>query len=431
MILPIPLDTFFNLSWERKPILAQRRSSSYNNGLFSSHDLDRIVRENYIEYSVNLDVTTYENGVRETHNAEGRVLASVMWDYYQNGCSIRMLNPQTYSESLWKFCSLLQEYFGSFVGCNMYLTPPGTQGFAPHFDDIEAFVLQLEGKKKWRFYNPRDDSEILPEYSSGNFNQNEIGKPSFEFVLEQGDFAYFPRGTIHQAQSLPDCHSLHITVSTCQLHSFGKYFEKLLPMAIRSAFKNNLGLRKSLPPDFFANIGGIHADSKNARRKQLTTEVKQFLKDIIDDAPIDEAADLFAAGVIHDYLPPCHTQEERNCMIFTTGGRWNGSGVVSCVTLNEDNRIKLVRREVARLVKGDSNYQLHFSTENSKVYHGYQPQFIELPCEMIDAVKYLFNSYPDYKRVGDLPGSDKDIKVDLANVLYEKGIIMTQFPISR
>ena len=32
----------------------------------------------------------------------------------------------------------------------------------------------------------------------GNFNQDEIGKPTFEFVLEQGDFAYFPRGTIHQ-----------------------------------------------------------------------------------------------------------------------------------------------------------------------------------------------------------------------------------------
>ena len=42
-----------------------------------------IFKKNYIEYSVNLDVTTYENGVRETHNTEGRVLASVMWDYYQ------------------------------------------------------------------------------------------------------------------------------------------------------------------------------------------------------------------------------------------------------------------------------------------------------------------------------------------------------------
>ena len=37
----------------------------------------------------------------------------------------------------------------------MYLTPAGTQGFAPHYDDIEAFVLQLEGQKHWKVYNPR------------------------------------------------------------------------------------------------------------------------------------------------------------------------------------------------------------------------------------------------------------------------------------
>ena len=36
-----------------------------------------------------------------------------------------------------------------------YLTPAGSQGFAPHYDDIEAFVVQLEGKKHWRLYNPR------------------------------------------------------------------------------------------------------------------------------------------------------------------------------------------------------------------------------------------------------------------------------------
>lgn len=36
-----------------------------------------------------------------------------------------------------------------------YLTPPGTQGFAPHYDDIEAFIIQMEGKKHWRLYHPR------------------------------------------------------------------------------------------------------------------------------------------------------------------------------------------------------------------------------------------------------------------------------------
>ena len=39
--------------------------------------------------------------------------------------------------------------------CYRYLTPAGSQGFAPHYDDIDAFVLQLEGKKHWKVYSPR------------------------------------------------------------------------------------------------------------------------------------------------------------------------------------------------------------------------------------------------------------------------------------
>ena len=89
--------------------------------------------------------------------------------------SLRMLNPQTFDEQVWKLCATLQEFFGSFVGTNMYLTPPGTQGFAPHYDDVEVFILQLEGKKHWRVYEPRTAQETLPRYSSCNFSQDEIG----------------------------------------------------------------------------------------------------------------------------------------------------------------------------------------------------------------------------------------------------------------
>ena len=34
------------------------------------------------------------------------------------------------------------------VGANVYLTPPGTQGFAPHYDDVEVFILQVKSEKE-------------------------------------------------------------------------------------------------------------------------------------------------------------------------------------------------------------------------------------------------------------------------------------------
>lgn len=84
----------------------------------------------------------------------GRAVPSKLWDYYNDGCSIRVLNPQTYDENIHSIISNLQEYFGTMVGTNVYLTPPNSQGFAPHYDDIEAFIIQLEGSKYWKLYKP-------------------------------------------------------------------------------------------------------------------------------------------------------------------------------------------------------------------------------------------------------------------------------------
>lgn len=33
------------------------------------------------------------------------------------------------------------------------------QGLAPHHDDIEAFVVQLEGTKQWLLYKPKEVGE--------------------------------------------------------------------------------------------------------------------------------------------------------------------------------------------------------------------------------------------------------------------------------
>lgn len=152
---PLTPEDFFQRCWESTPMHIYRKNQDYYKHILSSKKLDEMLRDNPLYYTRNVDIVSYENGVRETHNPEGRAIPSAVWDYYQNGCSVRILNPQTYNKKIQLLLATLQEYFGTMVGANVYLTPPGSQGFAPHYDDIEAFVLQLEGRKYWKLYAPQ------------------------------------------------------------------------------------------------------------------------------------------------------------------------------------------------------------------------------------------------------------------------------------
>ena len=236
IIHPTPVKQFAKRIWQREPMLIQRKQENYFNGLFSTSEIDEILREFTLEYGENIDLTFYNPTTKkkERHNPDGRARPAVVWDSYNEGCSIRVLNPHSYSDSVWKLLSCLQEYFGSLVGANTYLTPPGSQGFAPHYDDIDAFILQLEGKKHWRVYKPLNDDEVLPLKSSGDLDQSVLGsaKPVINVVLEAGDLLYMPRGFIHQGNTLDDAHSLHLTVSCYQQNTWGDLFKVLLPKAV-------------------------------------------------------------------------------------------------------------------------------------------------------------------------------------------------------
>lgn len=53
---------------------------------------------------------------------------AVLWRRYQaQGCSVRLLHPQRWCAALAARLARLEEVFQSCVGCNAYLTPPGSQ----------------------------------------------------------------------------------------------------------------------------------------------------------------------------------------------------------------------------------------------------------------------------------------------------------------
>uniref|UniRef100_A0A663MNT0 Bifunctional lysine-specific demethylase and histidyl-hydroxylase n=1 Tax=Athene cunicularia TaxID=194338 RepID=A0A663MNT0_ATHCN len=352
---------------KRAPLLVRRGDPGYYAGLFSTADFEAALRGGEVHFGTHLDVTSYAEGVRETHNPSGRALPAVVWDFYQNGCSLRLLSPQTFSPTVWHFLSILQEHFGSMAGANTYLTPPGTQGFAPHYDDIEAFVLQLEGKKHWRVYSPRTDAEVLPQFSSANLTQAELGEPVLEAVLEAGDLLYFPRGFIHQGDCLPDAHSLHITVSSYQRNSWGDLLEKLLPAALQMALEEDVEYRQGLPMDYLGYMGVANSDARDALL----------------------------------------TQSEKA----------------------QNTEVRLLRHGVIRLCNEEAGVMLYYTTENSRVYHKEEPKFLEIDPEYTDSIEFLLSSYPNHVSVNTLPCETLEDKISLATLLFEKGILTTKKPL--
>jgi lysine-specific demethylase/histidyl-hydroxylase NO66 len=37
----------------------------------------------HLDFTQNIDVTTYINGIKEKHNPEGRAYAPLVWDFFQ------------------------------------------------------------------------------------------------------------------------------------------------------------------------------------------------------------------------------------------------------------------------------------------------------------------------------------------------------------
>lgn len=430
---PISNDDFFRLYWEKRPVhICRDENRDYYEGLLSTAAIDDMLRSNNILYGKNVDITSYSDGKRETLNSTGRAHAAVVWDYYRNGCSVRLLNPQTYHAQLRELNSRLQEVFGSFVGSNAYLTPPNSQGFAPHFDDIEAFVLQIEGSKLWRVYAPRDASEQLPRTSSPNFTQEEIGEPILEVHLKAGDILYFPRGFIHQAQTVPGEHSLHITISAYQRNAWADLLEKLVPAALTNAIEEDEEFRKGMPLNVMNHLGVVHSDSESPERESILKKLKKLFDKLFDYAPVDAAADQLAKDYIHAALPPCLSSDEKKRSVLDNSDKMMVNGQLQgAAVLSLETPIRLTRSNVLRLVSEEEPdiMKVYHSMENSLEYHGEEIQCIEIPLNFAPAVEHLIVSYPKFTPICDLPLDVDTDKMQIATELWERALVLTQKPL--
>ncbi|XP_062453091.1 ribosomal oxygenase 2 isoform X3 [Rhea pennata] len=296
LISPIKEEMFFREYWEQKPLLVQRNDpllAAYYQSLFQLSDLKELCCQS-LHYGRDINICRCVNGKKKVLNKEGKVnYMQLKKDFDQKKATIQFHQPQRFKEELWKIQEKLECYFGSLVGSNVYITPQGSQGLPPHYDDVEVFILQLEGEKHWRLYKPT--VHLAREYNVES--EDRIGNPTHEFVLKPGDLLYFPRGTIHQADTpLGISHSTHITISTYQNNSWGDFLLDAIPGLVFDTAKEDVALRTSIPRQL------LMVDIADSTKK--LSSILRMLADRLENTRELRSSDM-KKDFIMNRLPPC------------------------------------------------------------------------------------------------------------------------------
>ncbi|XP_034540170.1 ribosomal oxygenase 2 isoform X2 [Notolabrus celidotus] len=302
LLQPLDSETFFREFWEKKPIHLQRSDPSlvsYYKSLFQLSDLQALCSQG-LQYYTDVNVVRCIKGQKKDLNQEGRVKHSVLnKNLVQNKATIQFHQPQRFKDELWRIQEKLECFFGTLVGSNVYITPEESQGLPPHYDDVEVFILQLEGQKNWRLYSPT--VPLAAEYCVEP--EDRIGSPTHDITLKEGDLLYFPRGTIHQASTPAGVHhSTHLTLSTYQRMSWGDLLSDVTPSMLGERSRTDVSLREGVPPGLLL---GCSADENTCKR--LAAHLR-CLADVLETGKQDVRCTHLKRDFIMNRLPP-HSQQ--------------------------------------------------------------------------------------------------------------------------
>jgi hypothetical protein len=216
---------------------------------------------------------------------------------------------------LMRFCRGLEQIFLHAVQANIYLTPPGAQGFRVHYDTHDVLVLQVTGEKRWRLF-PDQPVPRPTRRTPWPGNIDASGEPT-TLTLRAGDTLYVPRGVMHDAAAQEgDAPSLHITVGLLD-----PSFAAMLRLAVDLLEETEPALRETFPTWRLAEGPGRLAEmarplaARLAEPAALERTALELLDRLAADRPALLGRGLFVAapeadtrlrlapGVLHVLVP--------------------------------------------------------------------------------------------------------------------------------
>jgi hypothetical protein len=293
LLAPIGVEDFRANYFEQKTLLVQRGDPDYYGDLFSVQDFDRVVASSP-SYVKTADAKTKMLGMHPGETASG--LEKTIGEM-REGATLVLDSLHLHDAKLGLLCRILDHELGHRHQTNLYLTPPNGQGFTPHWDNHDVFILQVMGSKHWRL--ERQHRRMLPYHDEkiADDARDFVGEPH-SFTLNQGDMVYIPRGYVHAAECGPEP-SLHITLGLVP-YTWAEFVQA----ALTAAIKKHDYFRAALP------LGYVGADSTELMQGALTalrdmgdrsflsTVLDQFSDEVVSKFPLD------ISGQITDFFRP-------------------------------------------------------------------------------------------------------------------------------
>lgn len=355
LISPLDVDEFNSFFYEKKHAHIKSKNSSRFADLISFEKLDEIVGVHGLT-APNISVVKSEMNISSSEYTWKQELIDPVKvaSLFADGATIIFNALQDRTEPLRQLCSGISESLQLKAQANIYLTPPNSQGFNTHWDTHDVFVLQVEGSKNWKIYK-----ESLPfplEEDNYRFEKDCVEAKNVvdEFVLEQGDILYIPRGVMHSASSSSD-KSLHVTLG-------------ITAYTWKNLFNDILQVVTDGDSDWRSSVSLLASD-----REKVKTDFENKLREMLDKVDIEAVINKHANNVSNSYRPRMPNLLSQSLQV----GVLNKSDVIMPhnhhdieITESDDShKIHLTTgvREIIFPIVAKKTINLIFSSNNQKI----------------------------------------------------------------
>ena len=239
-LAPLSQTQFLDQYWEQQPLHIARDDPSYFCDLVTSASIDLLLSAQDVYFpQVQLTQSGTSIPVSDYADTTQKILPTRLLNLHDRGATVIVSQANRLLSPLNAFCRSLQASLGNRCQANVYLSPPGSQGFNPHYDSHDVFILQVSGQKTFRFYAggqvlPLNRQRFDPELAT-------CGELKRSITLNPGDTLYIPRGMMHDALAEGNEASLHVTVGV-----FTVTLVDLLEVLLNDAAEQHQPLRESL-----------------------------------------------------------------------------------------------------------------------------------------------------------------------------------------